>query len=316
MSKKKIFSRILLVAIVFAVVALVAVLPNKKTGGMPGGPGGNGVQGGMPGVLSQQNETVYSVKSKVLKPEDHVEYLTMNGSIQANNTISVYPMMSGKITKVFVTLGSNVKKGDKLAEIDPSTPGSFYEASPVYAPISGTITALPLTVGTSVNSTTAVAQIGNINELQIKAKVPERDIAVLENDQKADVSLVAYKNETFTARVIRVSPIVDEVSRTKEIYLSFDKADERINAGMYAKIKLYTISHPNALVIPYDAVQTIDGKTYVYAINSDSTVTETEVELGVNVDGQVQILSGVSEGQKVVISGSQSLTDGAKVREI
>lgn len=199
MKSKKFMRRMLLVAGVIAVIVVIAVLPKNK-GGMQGG------MGGTPGgVVSTGDaaETVYSVTTQVLAKTDLQEYLTMNGNVQANNTISVYPSIGGKITRVYVTLGSIVKRGDKLAEIDPSTPGTYYEISPVYAPISGTITALPLTVGTSVNVNTAVAQIGNIRELQIKAMVPERDIAVLKTELKAKVSLVAYKNQTFDAHVIR-----------------------------------------------------------------------------------------------------------------
>ena len=309
---KKIIKRVILVAVVVAVIVVVAVLSKGKSkGGMPGA----GMPG-MPGIGGAVEETIHSVKSLTLEPTVLQEYLTMNGNVQSNNTISVYPEIGGKITKVYVTLGSNVKRGELIAEIDPSTPGTYYEVSPVYAPISGTITALPLTVGTSVSASTAIAQIGDINELVMKANVPERDISVLKNGLKADVTLVAYKKEIFKAHVIRVSPIVDEVSRSKEIYLAFDEEDERINAGMYSKIKLYTTAHLDAIVIPYDAVLTQDNQTYVYIINDDSTVSVRNVELGTNVDGQVEILSGLSFGEKVVVSGTQSLSEGAKIKEV
>ena len=314
---KKIIKRIALVAVVLLTIVIVALLPqggSNGQGGMAGGPGA-GRGAGLPGA-SALSETVHSVKTQILEPSVLQEYLTMNGNIQANNTISVYPEIGGKITKVYVTLGSNVKRGDLIAEIDPSTPGTYYEVSPVYAPISGTITALPLTVGTSVNTSTSIAQIGNITQLQIKANVPERDIAVLKTDLKADVSLVAYKNETFSAHVIRVSPIVDEVSRTKEIYLAFEQDDSRINAGMYSKIKLYTTTHENAIVIPYDAVLTQSNQSYVYVVADDSTVSVRNVELGVNVDGKVEVLSGLTFGEKVVVSGTQSLSNGAKIKDV
>lgn len=315
MKSKKLVIRSILVGVVLLLLAIVALISKGTSkGGMPSG-GGAG-RPGMPGMESANEETIHSVKTKTLEAEVLQEYLTMNGNVQSNNTISVYPEIGGKIVKVYVTLGSNVKRGDLIAEIDPSTPGTYYEISPVYAPISGTITALPLTVGTSVNTSTALAQIGNISQLQIKANVPERDISVLENGLKADVSLVAYKNETFSAHVIRVSPIVDEVSRTKEIYLAFDSDDSRINAGMYSKIKLYTKAHENAIVIPYDAVLTQNGQSYVYVVKDDSTVSVRNVELGVNVDGNVEILSGLSLGEKVVVSGTQSLSEGAKIKEV
>ena len=315
MKSKKIMRRILLVAGVIAVIAIIALLPKNK-GGMQGGNGSMpDSKGGMHGASANADATVYSVTTQVLAKTDLQEYLTMNGNVQANNTISVYPGIGGKITRVYVTLGSIVKRGDKLAEIDPSTPGTYYEISPVYAPISGTITALPLTVGTSVNTNTAVAQIGNIRELQIKAKVPERDVSVLKQDLKAQVSLVAYKNQIFDAHVIRVSPIVDEVSRTKEIYLAFDTIDPKINAGMYAKIKLLTVLHKDALCLPIDAIQTLDDKNFVYVVQSDSTVTVRNVEIGVNVDGIVEIVNGLSEGDKIVIDGTQNLSEGAQIKE-
>ena len=311
MKLNKITRRIILVAVVIAIIVIIAILPKNKgsmsgrNGGMPGG----NMQGG------DAAETVYSVTTQVLARTDLQEYLTMNGNVQANNTISVYPGIGGKITRVYVTLGSVVRRGDKLAEIDPSTPGTYYEISPVYAPISGTITALPLTVGTSVNTNTAVAQIGNIRELQIKAMVPERDISVLKTDLKAQVSLVAYKNQTFDAHVIRVSPIVDEVSRTKEIYLAFDTIDPKINAGMYAKIKLLTVLHKDALCLPIDAIQTLDGTNFVYVVQSDSTVTVRNVDIGVNVDGIVEIVNGLSVGDKIVVDGTQNLSEGAHIKE-
>lgn len=301
---KKNVKRILLVAGVFAVVAVIASLPKgKKEFGM----------GKFP--PPQNEEKIHSVKIAVTEKQELTEYLTMNGSIQPINTISVYPNIGGKITKVYVTLGSNVKRGDKIADIDPSTPGSFYDVSPVYAPISGTITALPLTVGTSVNTNTSIAQIGNINSLQIKSNVPERDIAVLKTGLSADVTLAAYKNESFKAHIIRVSPIVDEVSRSKEIYFALDKEDSRVNAGMYAKIKLYTTVHKDCIVIPFDCVKSSNDKYSVFVVENN-TVTETAVELGINVDGNVQVLSGLEPGQKIVVSGIQNLATGSKVKEI
>ena len=306
MKNKKLKRSIFTLCVIAALVIVAAAAKGGSKKGMPG----------MPGLGTSQKEAVHSVKTEIIEPKDLQEYLSLNGNIQANNTISVYPQIGGRITKVFVTLGSTVKRGDKIAEIDPSSPGSYYEVSPVYAPIDGTITALPLTVGTSVNTQTAIAQIGNIEQLQIKARVPERDIASLNNGLTAEITLFAYKDQTFDAHVIRVSPIVDEVSRSKEIYLSFDKEDERINAGMYAKIKLNTILHKNVFVISYDAVQTVDDETIIFVVNDDNTVSERKVELGVNVDGNVEILSGVSAGEKVVVSGIQSLSEGAKIKEV
>lgn len=291
-------SKILMILGAAALLLIIASLPKKKM------------------QLPPAEETVYTVKTQKAEKKDLQEYLQLNGTVKAENTISVFPDIGGKLTRVPVTLGSYVKKGQLIAEVDPSSPGSYYSASPVYAPIAGYITSLPLTTGTTVSTSTEIAMIGNINNLQIECKIPESKIAVLQNGLTALISLEAYKDVDFPAHVFRISPIVDETSRTKEVYLLFDTNDERINAGMYVKIHLNTVLHENVLVIPTDCILTENGKQYIYVLNSDDTVSKREITRGATVDGEVEILSGLSEGEDIVVSGMQVLSDGVKVREI
>ncbi|MCR5124537.1 MAG: efflux RND transporter periplasmic adaptor subunit [Treponema sp.] len=290
--------KILMTLAAAAVLVALANIPKKKM------------------QLPPAEETVYTVKSQNVGRKNLQEYLRLNGTVKAENTISVYPDIGGKLTRVPVTLGTYVKKGQLIAEVDPSSPGSYYSASPVYAPIAGYITSLPLTTGTTVSTSTEIAMIGNINNLQIECKIPESKIAVLKNGLTAKVGLEAYKGIDFPAHVFRISPIVDETSRTKDVYLIFDTNDERINAGMYVKIVLNTILHENALVIPTDCILTEGGKKYVYVKNSDSTVSKREIEVGATVDGEAEVVSGLSENDVIVVSGMQVLSDGVKVREV
>ena len=236
--------------------------------------------------------------------------------MKAENTISVYPDMAGKLTRVPVTLGSYVRKGQVIAEVDPSSPGSYYTTSPVYAPISGYITSLPLTTGTTVTTSSEIAMIGNINNLQIECKIPESKIAVLKNGLVAHVGLEAYKGAVFPAHIFRISPIVDETSRTKEVYLIFDTNDTRINAGMYVKMLLDTVLHENVITVPTDAIISDNGKSYVYVENADSTVSRREITAGAMVDGVAEVTSGLNDGERIVISGMQVLSDGVKVKEV
>ena len=290
--------KILMTLAAAAVLVALANIPKKKM------------------QLPPAEETVYTVKSQNVERKNLQEYLRLNGTVKAENTISVYPDIGGKLTRVPVTLGTYVKKGQLIAEVDPSSPGSYYSASPVYAPIAGYITSLPLTTGTTVSTSTEIAMIGNINNLQIECKIPESKIAVLKNGLTAKVGLEAYKGIDFPAHVFRISPIVDETSRTKEVYLIFDTNDERINAGMYVKIVLNTILHENALVIPTDCILTESGKKYVYVKKSGSTVSKREIEVGATVDGEAEVVSGLSENDVIVVSGMQVLSDGVKVREV
>ncbi len=321
--------RIIYTAAAAAVLAVIACLPKKKM------------------ELPPAQKTVYPVQTETVQKSDLQEYLQLNGNVKADNTISVFPDMSGKLVSVPVTLGTYVKKGQLIAEVDPSVPGSVYAKSPVYAPIEGYITSLPLTPGTTVSTSSEIARIGNINKLQIESKIPEGKIGVLKNNLTAEISLEAYKGETFPAHIFRISPIVDESSRTKEVYFLFDTNDTRINAGMYVRIKLNTVLHKDIICVPTDCIVTDNGKKYVYVVKesaqsgadaagtdaksvgasgadgADSTRTKTlltverrEITEGVTVDARTEILSGLTENEKIVVSGMQVLSDGAQVRNV
>jgi multidrug efflux pump subunit AcrA (membrane-fusion protein) len=290
--------KIILLALCGAFLFILSRMPKKKM------------------ELPRAEETVYTVKTQKLERTNLQEYLRVNGTVKAENSISVYPDMAGKLTRVPVTLGSYVKKGQVIAEVDPSSPGSYYTTSPVYAPISGYITSLPLTTGTTVTTSSEIAIIGNINNLQIECKIPESKIAVLKNGLVAHVGLEAYKGEVFPAHIFRISPIVDETSRTKQVYLIFDTNDSRINAGMYVKMLLDTVLHENVITVPTDCIVSENTKSFVYVYNSDGTVSKREIKTGAMVDGVAEVTQGLDEGESVVVSGMQVLSDGVKVKEV
>ena len=262
------------------------------------------------------SQTVSTVRTQIAQVEVLHDYINTNGDIEAVNSVDVYPDIGGKIVSTNVTLGSRVRRGDVIARVDPSEPGSSYTLSPVLAPINGSIIKTPLKVGTKVTTSSAVTTIGDIASLEITAKIPERYVASLRTGLKAEISLEAYPDAVFTATVTHVSPVLDVNARTKEIVLTFDENDARINAGMFGKVKLYTLDYEGAVALPSDAIVTKGDKPYLYVVKDDDTVEQREITIGKSVDGIVQILSGIEQGERVVVEGGQVLSNGAKVRDI
>lgn len=309
----KIRKSFIVAAVAVLAVVLTAVYAKTigKSSGKTVGFGGRGGRGG--------NSAVVSVRTMTAKITTLHGYVNTNGEVESQNSVSVYPDMGGKVISTSVMLGSSVKKNDIIAYVDPSEPGTNYRSSPVYAPISGSVISTPLKNGKKVTTSTAIAIIGDINNLQVTANVPERYVAVLKKGLKAEVSVEAYPGVIFMATVNRVSPVVDATTRTKEVILTFDRHDERINAGMFAKVKLYTEDYSGAVVMPSDALVQNGDDFFAYIVNSSGdseTVSKVKVEKGKTVDGYVQILSGVKAGDKVVIQGMTSLGDGSKILDI
>ena len=258
-----------------------------------------------------------SVKTETVSLDSLQDYVNTSGEVQTQSSIDVFPSIGGKIVRVYVSLGSYVKKGQRIADVDPNAPGDDYAYSPVYAPISGTVTRTPLKVGTTVMASTSITTIGDVANLQITARIPERFVGSLKKGLKADVTLQAYEDQVFSASVTRVSPVVDNMSRTKEIILNFDDKTTLVDAGMFAKIKLFTDVYEGHVTVPENCVIKTDEDNSVFILNQDgATVHKVQVKLGKSVDGRVQVLEGLQEGDRVVTEGFKVLAEGAQVMDI
>ena len=295
---------------------------NGAGGGAGAGKNGMAAAGNtMPGnansnTSGKKSQTVTPVRTVVANEVILQDYVMTSGDIQTQTSIEVFPSIGGTVVQMNVSLGSPVKKGDVIGYIDPSEPGSYYAKSPITCPISGSILTAPAKPGQKVQASSVITKIGDIENLQISAKIPERYVAELAVGQKAEIKLEAYPDVSFSASVVRISPVVDSATRTKEIILNFDKKDSRINAGMFAKVKLFTSAYKGTFAIGQDSIVSNSDKNYLFVVNDDDTVSKREVTLGKNVDGYYQILSGIEFGETVVTEGMLTLYEGAKVRDI
>lgn len=294
----------LLVVTVVLVVIILASGKNKDKGSIPGANAGRG------------RGSVTAVRTIVAKNLTLTDYVLTNGEIETQKSIEVFPSIGGRVVEVKVSLGSQVKAGDVIAYIDPSEPGSVYAKSPVVAPISGSILTSPVKVGQKVNASQIITKIGDIDNLQVTSKVPERYVSELSIGQKAEITLQAYGDEKFIASVTRISPVVDPATRTKEIILNFDSPNAKINAGMFANVKLYTVDYGGYPAIQQDAFVENGDDYYLYIVSEGSVVNKRQVKRGKNIGDYCQVVEGLSSGEAVVIEGMLSLYEGAKVRDI
>ncbi|MFP3090741.1 efflux RND transporter periplasmic adaptor subunit [Treponema sp. TIM-1] len=283
-----------------------------------------------PGLLAAGDESkveptgsetpVFSVKTEITEKRTLYAFLEVNGDIVSGQEADVFPDVSGKLSRVYVALGSQVRKGDVIAEVDPSKPGVTYMSSPVYAPIAGTVSKMPLSVGATVSPGTNITTLSVTGNLEITARIPEREIAGLGTGLKAEVTLQAYPGERFSATVSHVSPVLDTASRTKLITLTFDRNDSRINAGMFALISINTRTYSDVLTVPVEAAINKHGEITVYILRDTimglPQVEKRRVETGVTLNGWTEIRAGLDEGEAVVVQGQQFLSGGETVRVI
>ncbi len=123
-----------------------------------------------------------------------------------------------------------------------------------------------------------------------------------------------YGKEEFTGKVSLIYPTIDANTRTFPVEISIPNTDECIRPGMFSRVML-AYGTENRVVVPDRAIvkQTGSGDRYVYVVEPDSTVTFKKVELGRRMDDRYEIISGVADGDIVIVTGQSRVTNGSAV---
>lgn len=294
---------VLLVLIAFAAVALVVTF----LGGDEASPAGGKAPRAPAG--SSATLTVGAIRAE---PASLIQTIRLNGDVSSKSKISLFADTAGKLVSYEAGIGSEIRRGSIVARVDPSRPGAPYAVSPVRSTIDGTVIDLPYTVGETVSTSSPVAVVGALNDLQLITHVPEKYISILRTGLSAEVTLVSYPGEVFPAVVTMVSPVVDTASRTVEIRLDVTDAAGLLRHGMFAVIVLVTREVHDTIVVPKTAVRTYNQQNVVYVIDDEGIARRTVVETGFSNDTEIQLVSGISFGELIVASGAVS--DGSPVR--
>ncbi|MBR5671995.1 MAG: efflux RND transporter periplasmic adaptor subunit, partial [Spirochaetales bacterium] len=131
----------------------------------------------------------------------------------------------------------------------------------------------------------------------------------------ADVFFPAYPDVPFKAHITWISPVVNSASRSKQIELTLDKKDPRINIGMFPKVKLHTTVYEGYIAVPDDAVVTRAGQDYIFVVKGD-IASRVPVKKLITIDNTTLISEGLSKGDNIVIDGMDVLVDGSKVNRV
>jgi multidrug efflux pump subunit AcrA (membrane-fusion protein) len=275
--------------------------------------------GAPPGGQAQMAQ-IFAVNSSTTVNGQIQDYLALSGDIIASSTVDTYSDAAGKVSRLYVSVGSQVKRGDPVAAVDPSRPGMDFIPSIVRAPVAGTIIALPAQLGMTVSQAVPLARISGGAGLEIKLHVAERFISKVSMNQPCEITLDAYPGEIFRGSITEVSPTVDTVSRTMEIRVGVENPGSRLKAGMFAKVRIITEKKDNIVKIPASAVVNRFGEQYVFSI--DKTDPEAPVARkrtiipGILIDGVMEIRDGLSPDEEIVIRGQTLLEDGSRVNII
>ena len=245
------------------------------------------------------------------------DYLALSGDILAASSVDAFSDVAGRVSRLFVSVGSHVQAGAPVVEIDPSRPGLEFVPSIVRAPVAGTIVALPAQVGMTISQAVPLARISGGAGLEVRLHVAERFISRIALNQPCEITLVAFPGEVFRGSVIEISPTLDITSRTMEIRVSVDNPGGRVRAGMFAQVRIITEQKDNIVKIPVGAKVSRFGEQFVFV--ADSSDPEAPIARrrnlipGIIVDGMMEVSYGLAPNEEVVIRGQTLLEDAARI---
>jgi membrane fusion protein (multidrug efflux system) len=233
------------------------------------------------------------------------------GSVTADKTAQVFPETMGRVTKILVKEGAYVSKDDNLMAMRNEAIGFEYEEGFIKSPISGNVAKVTVDVGAMVNPQASVAVIMDYSSIQVEFNVAEANMNCINKNSRVRVMIDALPNETFQGVVSEITPVVDPVTRTLGVKATVNNSRKLLRPGMTARVAINLGEKSNVLVIPKDAL--LDG--YLFVV-SDSTAERREVVPGIIGDKNAEIISGLKDGERVVVVGQQRLAGGEKVTPV
>ena len=198
------------------------------------------------------------------------------------------------------------------------------EEAEVRAPFRGVIGRVLVEMGDMVGPGVPIAIVVDLKPLIAKVQIPERDIGLVAEGQPTLVSVAAYPSERFEGTVRKISPIIDAATRMGEVEILLPNRDERLKPGMFATVEIEVDRHPNVLMLPSDAVvqETRLGADYLSGnvrrayhvfVKRGDRAARVPVELGYMTGDRVEIASGLTAQDSVVVLGQHLLQDGKLV---
>ncbi len=186
----------------------------------------------------------------------------------------------------------------------------------VRAPFAGEVGERFVSLGDYLTNASPLTTLQTVNPHRATFDVPERYAQVLEEGQSVAFTVAAIPDRVFNGVVDFVDPRVRLPGRTITVKAVVDNSDRSLKPGMFIETRLATDVRPDAVVIPEEAVLPLQGSAFVWTITPETTARRVEVELGVRRPGEVEVLNGISAGQRIVIGGQGMLYPDAPLMVI
>ena len=240
-----------------------------------------------------------------VKKTEFYEKIEIFGTAIANQSFSIRIKRTELISSLEFDKNLMVQKNQLIAQL---------KNEKIIAPFSGRLGIREITPGILGGEDSIIATLDDIENIKLDIKVPESYSSILKRNLKIKATSESL-NETFFGNLDVISSRVDPTTRSILVQAKIKNNNYKIIPGMLINIEII-FNEKESIGVPEESIIQQGTRTVVYKVIDDKTVSLTEVKTGIRNFGKVEILSGLTAGDKIVTEGVSKIRDKAQIKLI
>jgi len=205
-----------------------------------------------------------------------------------------------------INFNRTVKKGEIIAKLSTKT---------ITAPFAGVVGKRGISGSSLGSENTIILTLDDSRKVLCDLKIPEVYAAVLKKDLNLNAKFSAYKNKIYKGKIESVASRVDAQTRSILARAKINNEESEIIPGSLLEIEIF-YNEKIALSVPDTSVMYEGSKKFIYKLVENDMINKTEIETGIRNKGNLEVLSGLNEGDKIIAEGLTKVRPGMKVKPI
>ena len=205
-----------------------------------------------------------------------------------------------------INFNIKVNKGDVIAKLSTKT---------ITAPFTGIVGKRGISGSSLGSENTIILTLDDSRKILCDLKIPEVYAAVLKKDLNLNAKFSAYKNKIYKGKIESVASRVDAQTRSILARAKINNEESEIIPGSLLEIEIF-YNKKNALSVPDTSIMYEGSKKFIYKVIENDMIKKSEIETGIRNMGNLEVLSGLNEGDKIIAEGLTKVRPGMKVKPI
>ncbi|BBM85531.1 efflux RND transporter periplasmic adaptor subunit [Candidatus Uabimicrobium amorphum] len=237
-------------------------------------------------LLAENSLTVQIKRSKVAKEEAELELTKANSAIQ--------------------NIQVSIRKAEKVTLRDALLKLSY---ATITAPFSGVLIEQAVTEGQLIGTSAKIFTLVDLKKLILVLNIPERELTLLKEKQKVILRSENFPDMVAEGRVESISPVVNNQTGTVAVKVAVRPDKSILRPGIFVQASIVLQHKTSVVVIPRAPILYDNNRSFVYVVNDENKAQKKFVELGIREGDQVEVLSGVEQDEKLIVSGHHIVED-------